>query len=140
METQPGFNSVASFEYPTLSERFQSIFIDSVFIIIFMYASASALQKYGNPPDWIRIVLFFAIWSVYEPLCTSLGFTIGNYFKGIRVRKYSNPEKKINILQAYLRYILKIMFGWISFLTIHFNPEKRAIHDLVSGSVMIRKS
>jgi hypothetical protein len=34
--------------------------------------------------------------------------------------------------------VLKTLLGWISFLTITRNTERRAIHDLVSGSVMVR--
>jgi hypothetical protein len=33
---------------------------------------------------------------------------------------------------------VKVMLGWLSFLTIHTNTEKRAIHDLFIGSVMIK--
>jgi uncharacterized RDD family membrane protein YckC len=125
--------------YPTLSDRVQSTFIDGIFIIIMMFVFALILDRFGESPDWIRIVLFFGIWGLYEPLCTSLGFTIGNYIKGIRVKKAENPSKRINFLQAFVRYILKVLLGWISFLTMHFNPQRRAIHDFASGSVMIRK-
>ena len=126
-------------DYPTLSDRVQSTFIDSIFIIVAMFAFASILEKFGTAPDWIRIALFFGIWGVYEPLCTSLGFTIGNYAKGIRVKQVHNPSKRLNIGQALIRYILKVALGWISFLTMHFNPERRAIHDYAAGSIMIRK-
>jgi uncharacterized RDD family membrane protein YckC len=43
-----------------------------------------------------------------------------------------------SILQAYFRYLLKVFLGWISFLTASFNPGKRAIHDLATGSIMVR--
>lgn len=131
--------SPSGIEYPNLLDRFQSTFIDTIFIVILMFASASILERYEDPPDWIRIVLFFAIWGVYEPLCTSLGFTIGNYIKGIRVRRADNLAKKINIIQAFFRYLIKISLGWVSFITIHFNDERRAIHDLAVGSIMVKK-
>ena len=138
METIFASNSPIEIEYPTLSERVQSTFIDTIFIVVMMFVIASLLNRYENAPDWIRIVLFFGIWGVYEPVCTSLGFTIGNYLKGIRVRRISDYNKKINIIQAFFRYVLKISLGWISFLTIHTNPQRRALHDLAVGSVMIR--
>jgi len=127
-------------EYPNLLDRFQSTFIDSIFIVILMFASASILEKYEDPPDWIRIILFFAIWAVYEPVCTTLGFTIGNYIKGIRVRRVDNSSGKINIVQAFIRYLIKITLGWVSFITIHFNEERRAIHDLAAGSIVVKKN
>jgi uncharacterized RDD family membrane protein YckC len=139
MKTTATTASLETIEYPDLSERVQSTFIDLIFIVIMMFCCASVLDRYENAPDWIRIALFFGLWAVYEPLCTSLGGTIGNLVKGIRVRSNGDVGKKINILQALLRYIIKCLLGWISFITIHGNPQRRAIHDLAAGSVMIRK-
>lgn len=126
-------------DYPLLSDRVQSSFIDTILIVILMFVFASWLDRYENAPDWIRIALFFGLWAVYEPLCTTLGGTLGNHVKGIRVRRHSDADRKINFFQAFVRYILKISLGWISFLTIHSNAERRAIHDIVAQSVMIRK-
>ena len=127
-------------EYPGLSDRIQSSFIDGVLIVILMSVAANALQRYEDEGhDWLRIALFFGIWGVYEPLCTTLGFTVGNLVKGIRVRRHSDPARRIGFPQALLRYIMKFGLGWISFLTMHANPQRRAIHDLLAGSVMIRK-
>jgi len=126
-------------EYPALSDRVQSTFIDVLFILILMFISASILDRYENAPDWIRIALFFGLWAVYEPLCTSLGATIGNLIKGIRVRRVNDVHKPINFFQAFIRYIIKAALGWLSFITIHSNADRRAIHDLAAGSVMIKK-
>ena len=126
--------------YPSLSDRFQSTFIDLILIIMMMFVISSILEKYENTPDWIRIVLFVGIWGIYEPVCTSLGCTIGNYIKNIRVRKHNDTTRRINLFQALIRYVLKALLGWISFLTIHSNKERRAIHDLAAGSVMINHS
>ncbi len=101
--------------------------------------AANLLDQYNNVPDWIRMILFFAIWGLYEPLSTSLGCTVGNFVKDIRVRRISDNSRRINLLQAYIRYILKFSLGWISFLTINGNTERRAIHDFAAASVMIKK-
>lgn len=138
MNTQATLTT-ATLEFPTLSDRVQSTFIDSLFIVALMFISASSLDKYENAPDWIRIALFFGIWAIYEPLFTTLGGTIGNRLKGIRVRSHQAPSKRINFLQAFLRFIVKMALGWISFLTIHSNKERRAIHDMAAGSVMVKK-
>lgn len=125
-------------KYPELSERFQSAFIDAVLLIILMFASASILEKYENVPDWVRMALFIGLFFVYEPLFIAMGGTPGNYVKGIRVRKFSNPASRINILQSLLRYPVKVFLGWISFLTIGTNPHRRAIHDMLSGSIVVK--
>jgi len=124
-------------EYPSLSARLQSIFIDMIFLIVLMIATSSLLDHFPNAPGWIRAVAFIAIFAIYEPACLAFGCTIGNYIKGIRVKKFADTNSRINILQALLQYIVKLSLGWISFLTMHSNPERRAIHDMASGSVMI---
>ncbi len=140
MSASPVAEQLNPVEYPTLSDRVQSTFIDTIFIVILMFVFASVLDKYENAPDWIRIALFFGLWAVYEPVCTSMGFTIGNYVKGIRVRRHADTSKRINILYAFLRYIIKVLLGWLSFITMHGDPQKRAIHDMVAGSVVIKRS
>ena len=124
--------------YPELKDRIQSTFIDTFFLLILMFVFAAVLDKFENVPDWIRIAMFVGLFIVYEPLFTALGCTLGNFIKGIRVRKYRDATQKINIFQAIIRYPIKLILGWISFLTIGSNPERRAIHDLVAGSVMIK--
>jgi uncharacterized RDD family membrane protein YckC len=125
-------------KYPLLGDRIQSTFIDTVLIIILLFVFTGILEKFDNVPDWVRIALFIGLFIAYEPLCMTFGCTLGNYIKGIRVRQYTDTTKRINIIQAILRYPIKLILGWISFLTIGSNPKKRAIHDLASGSVMIK--
>ena len=125
-------------KYPQLTDRIQSTFIDTILIVILMFAFASTLDKFENVPDWVRMAMFVVLFVAYEPLCMTLGSTLGNYLKRIRVRKNSDTTKRINIFQAIIRYPVKLLLGWISFLTINSNPKRRAIHDLVSGSVMIK--
>ena len=140
METTILENITSNKVYPSLSDRIQSAFIDAVLIVVLMFMATALLDKYENAPDCIRIVLFFGLWAVYEPLCTTLGCTLGNYMKGIRVRRYTNESKRINFFAAFVRYCVKILLGWISFITIHFSPERRAIHDYMVGSVMVKFS
>ncbi len=125
-------------KYPPLTDRIQSTFIDAVLIIVLMFAFSNILDKFEQVPDWVRMILFAAVFIAYEPLCMVFGSTLGNYLKGIRVRKNTDTTKSINIFQAIVRYPIKVSLGWISFLTINSNPKRRAIHDLVSGTVMIK--
>ena len=124
--------------YPALIKRVQSIFIDTVFIVGLMFAFSAILSSFEHVPDWLRMSVFILIWVVYEPLCVTLGCTVGNYIIGLRVRNNSNINERIDIIRAVIRYGLKVMLGWISFVTIHSNDKKRAIHDLAVGSVMIQ--
>lgn len=124
-------------EYPPLIVRLQSMFIDTVIIIVAMVIFSMILDRFPGAPDWLRIALFLAVLIFYEPFCLTFGFTIGNYIKGIRVKKFADTNSRISFFHAVIRYMVKVLLGWISFLTIHSNPSRRAIHDLASGSVMI---
>ncbi|WP_207420222.1 RDD family protein [Desertivirga brevis] len=140
METSENLITVETeeVEYPLLLERFQSTFIDTFFILVMMVVFSQVLDFFNNPPDWLRVSLFISIWFLYEPLCTAFGCTIGNYMKGIRVRNREDHTERINLFQAFMRYVFKIALGAISFLFILSNNEKRALHDMVSGSVVLK--
>lgn len=125
--------------YPELADRVQSTFIDTLFLLGLSFVAASILDKYENVPDWVRIAIFVGLFLLYEPLFQTLGCTLGNYLKGIRVRKNTNTASRINFFQALIRYPIKVALGWISFLTLGADPKKRAIHDMASGSIMIKK-
>jgi uncharacterized RDD family membrane protein YckC len=129
--------------YPDLKTRIQSVLIDTLFMVVLMFVAAWLFDKAGigggENEGWIKAITFIGIWGVYEPLSTTLGCTAGNYLMDIRVRQHDNTGQKINILQAYLRFGIKFFLGWVSFLTIHTNKQRRAIHDLAAGSVMIEK-
>ncbi|WP_346318521.1 RDD family protein [Chitinophaga sp. YIM B06452] len=110
-------------EYPVLLKRIQSTFADFLVIVLLMLMASKLLEALGEgAPAWINVVLFFVIWGVYEPFCTSYACTVGNLLAGIRVRDVTNPGKKIVIWRAYIRYVLKTCLGWLSFITIHSNP------------------
>ena len=124
--------------YPSLTTRIKSILIDTTFILIGgSYLASLIFEKMGEVPDWWRAVTLIAIFFVYEPLSQVLGCSLGNYLTGIRVRSAKDESKRINIFQAMVRFALKLALGWLSFITIHSNPKRQAIHDSVAGSVMI---
>lgn len=124
-------------KYPFMLERIQSILIDSVLIIACMILFSDILSNFKNVPDWLRAVLLILIF-LYEPILTTFGGTIGNNIKGIRVRKNSDETQSVTIFQAIIRYFFKLLLGWLSFITIFSSNKKRAIHDIISGTVMIK--
>jgi uncharacterized RDD family membrane protein YckC len=123
-------------QYPSLLDRLQSTFIDCILLFIFILAFVGITDNY-NPPDLVKMI-FLSLLLAYEPLAISMGCTLGGYIKGIRVKSYSDTTKRINIFQAIIRYAIKILLGFFSFFTMHSNSKRRAIHDMISGSVMIK--
>lgn len=124
-------------KYPFILERIQSILIDSVIIMACMILFSDILSNFKNVPNWVRAFLFVSLF-LYEPVMTTFSGTIGNNIKGIRVRKNSDENTSITFFQAVIRYAFKLLLGWLSFISIFSNNKKRAIHDIVSGTVMIK--
>jgi uncharacterized RDD family membrane protein YckC len=126
-------------EYPSILRRYFSTFLDGVLVICVLFLSAYVFDTENQISTGIRIGLVLFIFFVYEPIFTAYFCTFGQKVTGIRVRKL-NDNKKIYLIQAYLRIIIKIFLGVISFFTIPFSKNKRAIHDMVVGSLVICKS
>jgi uncharacterized RDD family membrane protein YckC len=124
--------------YPDLPRRYMATVIDMMFVLGMFILSSFLLQ--GNDTITVRSRLFltFVVMFVYEPFCTSKLFTIGQWAMRIRVRDYKSLEK-ISIPAAYLRIFVKLVLGFVSFLTIPVDSAKRGIHDIAVGSVVIVK-
>ena len=137
-ESQVIVEEINQENFPPLIKRFQSLIIDQVFIILCMVVFSQLLSNTNEESTGaLRGFLLFGLFFLYEPFCMAFGCSIGNYVAGIRVRKFEEEEMRINIFQSYLRFIVKILLGIISFFTVTSNKYKRAIHDMAAGSIMI---
>ncbi len=122
-------------EYPSLVRRYLVTFLDGSFVfglfLLLIYAFP------GSELAWLRVGIIATTILLYEPVFTSRSCTLGQKLLGVRVRR-SDDLYPISILQAYARLVVKILLGWISFLSLGFDRERRAIHDYAVGSVVIR--
>jgi len=124
--------------YPLLIKRYKALLIDAVFLLTILIAIMVLTQENENNTI-IMVSSAVILLLAYEPLLTAYSKTIGQRIMKIKVRKHDNPQMRISLINAYLRWVTKGFLGWISFITINFNPEHRAIHDLASDSVMINE-
>lgn len=124
------------YQYPTILRRYMSTFIDWLLVIIVLMVIPYIFNRDTGASAYIRVVIAIFALFIYEPLCTSLGCTVGQKITGVRIRKQFLHEK-ISIPAAYLRTFLKLLLGFISFITILFTRDKRAIHDFAVGSIVI---
>jgi uncharacterized RDD family membrane protein YckC len=122
---------------PSIKTRYFSMLIDIIVIILLSLAISTVLEKISQVPDYIRGFLFLFVIILYEPILVTIGTTIGQYFLDIKVRNFNNPELKLSFPKVLLRFVIKVFLGWLSFLTVTFNVNRRAIHDFASGSIMI---
>ncbi len=125
-------------DYPILLDRVKAATIDAIILIAIMYAASEVFALFESVPNYIRMIVLVFVFILYDPIFTSLfGGTIGHSFIGIGVRKDNDTDDNISFPNAFLRFIIKAILGWISLLTITGNKKKKAIHDFAVNSVVI---
>lgn len=123
--------------YPPLARRYCAAAVDSLVLLGGTVALGTLLGDVPPRLAPLRAALFVALWMGYEPACTAYAATVGQRVFGFRVRRASDPARRIGLPAAWLRYAVKLALGLVSFLTMGMTRRQRAIHDLVSGSVAI---
>ena len=128
-------------KYATLLNRVKAAIVDFLVLMGLGLVVSTILSKFVNVPDFVRVILFILIFILYDPIFTStIGATIGHLIMGLRIRRSNDEDKKIIFPIAIVRFILKALLGWISLLTIAVIKKKKAIHDLVAGSVVLQST
>ena len=125
--------------YPALQKRIQASFIDMMVLIGLAALLSQLFEAIGPITNLVRIASFVALFVLYEPILVSLGATVGQLLMKIRVRRFSDRTKRINVFASLLRYLIKAVLGWLSFLTIGSSNYNRAIHDMAVDSVVVEK-
>ncbi|MEL7534771.1 MAG: RDD family protein [Bacteroidota bacterium] len=126
--------------FPSLKERVQAVFFDAMIILFIAFICFSGLDSMGFADSPLKAPLFVLLFVLYNPLMVAFaGGTIGHKMFNMEVKRFENHEKNINILLAIFRFVMKTLLGWLSLLTITSNVEKRAIHDFVGDSVVLKK-
>lgn len=123
--------------YPTLKQRYVSSLIDGVVILFIVLLGTIVYQGDDQRVLDARLVILVAIILSYEPILTSQLCTIGQLIVGIRVRDHSDTARKISVVRAYLRTVVKVLLGGYSFFAMGFSKERRAVHDFAIKSVVV---
>jgi uncharacterized RDD family membrane protein YckC len=132
---------------PTFAMRFSAGLFD---LIIGSFSSLLLLSPFvflGG--DWVSTAGLFA----FVATCAIVMFiylttTVGLYGKTFGMRLFSleivdlEGEDYPTFHQAAVSssvYLLSLALGGIGFLTLPFNEDRRAVHDLVSGTIVIKE-
>lgn len=123
---------------PSLVDRIKALFIDAIIMLIIFTATTLFIDSFGDMPGALKGFILIFMLYLYDPVLTALtGSTLGHKMMKLKVRKYNEPDRNISLPQAFLRFLIKGSLGWVSFLTVTGNKNKRAIHDLASGSIIL---
>jgi uncharacterized RDD family membrane protein YckC len=131
---------MATITYPRLIKRVRAVLIDSVLTIIAIAASLAIVSAIGGSSAFAKIILIVSPVLILDPvLVTITGGTIGHHVMGIRVTRIDGLSR-INIVAATVRFIVKTLFGWFSFIFVLTTSKHQAIHDLVAHSIVIHNN
>jgi uncharacterized RDD family membrane protein YckC len=129
------------------SVRFNAGLFD---LIIGAFASLLMLSPFvlmgGNWFTWAGLFAFGAtsavVMFIYLTTCLGLfGKTLGMRIFSLEVVDVEESDYP-TFHQAALSstiYLLSLAFGGIGFLTVPFNEERRAMHDLLSGTIVVKE-
>jgi len=120
--------------YPSLFQRYLATTIDVIFIIVLLYLygqSPLARTASGTAATW-PLWLFV----VYEPVCNRCGTTLGQFLMGFRVRTI-NEHRKVPLWRGFVRLFSKYLLGALSFIRMPVHRQRRALHDIISGTIAI---
>ncbi len=128
-------------EYTNLFDRVKAAVVDGIVLIAMMFAASEILALFDNVPNFVRVVIFIFVFVLYEPLLVSIyGGTIGHSKLGITVRKDSDPSKKVSFFMALIRFVAKAILGTFSLFSVTSNDKRKAIHDYIANSVVIKET
>lgn len=89
--------------------------------------------------DWMRVIapVSMLAFVFYEPVLIAVrGATLGHSSLNLRIVR-ARDFGRVSFPRALLRTVVKWIFGLPSFVAMYFTSKHQAIHDLVSGTVVV---
>lgn len=126
-----------------ISDRFVAYFLDVLpFLIGFGASLYVILFKYGTAPTPEVIRPLSAAWAgllvLYQFAGNLSGGTVGKRLMGLRVvRRDGSPLGFVRSLARAVGYLLSTPFFNFGFVIALFHPESRALHDILSGALVV---
>jgi len=120
--------------YPNLLRRYLASLIDGavVFGLLVLYMRDPLRSARSQDVLYWPLLLL----ALYEPLLTRYFCTLGQLVTGIRVRSEFGGQR-VPIWRVFIRLFVKYLLGILSFIFMPGHPQKRAIHDLAAGTIVV---
>ena len=143
-EVQPALTN-SSMEYKGVWIRFVSMLIDSLIITLLIGTIGTifglSMMKLGIIPWWWGFVYFIIYIAYFTVMEGHNGQTIGRMITKIRVVREAGGGK-INMEQAFIRNILRIIDGLINYLIgailVWRSAKKQRLGDRMAKTVVIK--
>jgi uncharacterized RDD family membrane protein YckC len=115
---------------------FAAAYVGALYFLIVVQHSA----RYSRALDHRIGIACAAAYLLYQLVGNALGATVGKKLMGLRVVK--KDGEKLGVVGAVLRtigYAISTPFCSFGFVVALFHPESRALHDLLSGSLVVER-
>jgi uncharacterized RDD family membrane protein YckC len=123
--------------YPRLVRRVRAVLFDSVVFMLVLFAWMVGLPALEGFDFSVKIAIPALAFMVLEPgLVAFTGGTLGHHVMGLRIRDASR-NRNIGFLRATVREILRTLFGWLSFIFVFVTRQHQALHDYITGTVVV---
>jgi len=120
--------------YPSLLRRYLSTVID--YAVIFGLLFAFAKSPLYDPEAAEATIWPMWLFVIYEPLLTTVACTPGQLAMNFRVRLVAGLGRPA-IHRTFLRWLVKSVLGVVSILFLPRQKQRRALHDLASGTIVL---
>ncbi|HVA67632.1 MAG TPA: RDD family protein [Elusimicrobiota bacterium] len=131
---------VFEFKPARINERFLAYVLD---LLPFLAGYAFFIHRFRTLPHGpgfgTRLTLIFlGAYFVYEFLGNLFGATVGKWLMGVRV--IGTDGRSLGVIRSLLRaagYFISTPFFNFGFIVALFQPESRALHDLIAGTAVV---
>ncbi|MGO4682832.1 RDD family protein [Hyphomicrobium sp. 2TAF46] len=129
-------------KYARFTRRIQAMAIDAILFFAGILACLSLVTATNN--QWVAWVIgtaFCVALIFYEAaMVAATGGTIGHWRKNLRVVD-DRTGGNISLARAFIRFIVKGLLGWLSFVAMLLTKRRQAFHDVLTRStVQIRNA
>lgn len=125
--------------YPRLIKRVRAVLVDSILLPVTVFSVLLIGDNLGvSGANGKALLIALPIFFLEPGLVAFTGGTVGHHIFGIRVAR-RDGSGHINIFAASIRFIIKLLLGWVSFIFVLTTAKHQAVHDLVARSIVIHK-
>jgi uncharacterized RDD family membrane protein YckC len=123
--------------YPSILRRYLSTVTDFIVIFGLMYAFLKSPLFNPDKPD-IPLWLFLALIAC-EPVLTAFACTPGQLLMNLRVRSVKTLRRP-SLVATVARSLVKMLLGIVSVIFIPSQKQRRGLHDLAAGTIVLNGS
>jgi uncharacterized RDD family membrane protein YckC len=117
--------------------HFRRYLASTVDIVIILFMSYLFTQSpLYDPHDKASTTWPLLLLVVYEPVLNRYAITVGQLLLRFRARTLAG-HRRVPLWRGFVRVMSKYLLGIFSFVLMPIQEQRRALHDIVSGTIVL---